>query len=104
MGRASPSPVNGWLLLGAAAALTLERACYVWIARAPGSFLAWCARPKVAALGDPVAVVEKLFCGFKLLQAAVFAAWCYAHGALELTACRWALAGAAVLVVAGQIL
>lgn len=96
--------MNPWLLLGAAVALTLERACYVWIARAPTSFLAWCARPAVARLGPPVAVVEKLFCGFKVIQAAVFTAWCFSHGSLALTADAWALAAAAVLILAGQVL
>jgi len=96
--------VNPWLFLGAAAALTLERVCYVWIARAPASFRAWCARPLVAHLGEPVDVVEKLFCGFKLLQAAVFAAWCHGHGSLAPAAGGWALGAAAVLVLAGQVL
>jgi hypothetical protein len=47
-------------LLLAGALLAVERACYVWIARAPRSFRAWTARPSVAWLGDPVAIVEKL--------------------------------------------
>jgi len=96
--------VIGWLLAGAAVALAAERACYVWIARAPASFRAWCARPALAWLGDPVDVVEILFCAFKVLQAAVFAAWGWAHGGPELTRSRWALGVALVLVVAGQIL
>ncbi|MGH7375764.1 MAG: hypothetical protein ACREJY_16230, partial [Candidatus Rokuibacteriota bacterium] len=58
-----------WLLLIAALLLGVERACYVWIARVPRSFRRWCARPPVACLGEPVAVVRALFIGFKVLQA-----------------------------------
>ena len=96
VGGAPPATVNPWLFLGAAAALTVERVGYVSNARAPASFRAWCARPAVARLGEPVAVVEKMFCGFKVIQAAVFAAWCYGHGSLAPAASGWALAGAAV--------
>jgi len=62
-------------LLLAGALLAVERACYVWIARAPRSFRAWTARPSVAWLGDPVAVVEKLFFGDRL---GYEAPWCSA--------------------------
>lgn len=95
-----------WELLAPAALLLAgERACYVWIARAPGSFQRWCARPVVARVGEPVAVVRALFLGFKALQVMVFAGWCLAlrdaspavvHGA--------ALGVGAVLVLAGQTL
>ena len=63
----------------AGALLGVERACYVWIARRPRSFSAWAARPSIAWLGEPVAVVEKLFYAFKILQLAVFVGWCYLH-------------------------
>lgn len=69
-----------WLLLIAAFLLGIERACYVWITRAPGSFRRWCARPPVARLGESVAVVRALFIAFKGLQALVFAGWCLALG------------------------
>jgi len=60
------------LLLIAALLLAVERVCYVWIARTPRSFRRWCARPPVARLGEPVAVVQALFIAFKVLQAIVF--------------------------------
>jgi methylene-fatty-acyl-phospholipid synthase len=72
--------VSPWLLLGAALALSLERACYVWIARGPEYFRAVCARPAVAWLGEPVAIVRRLFYAFKTLQVGVFATWLYVHG------------------------
>jgi len=87
-------------LLVAGALLSVERACYVWIARAPGSFRAFVAR---AGLGDPVGVVEKLFYAFKALQLSVFAAWCYVHGASMMpTAPASLITAAAVVIVAGQ--
>ena len=94
------------LLAAAGGLLSLERVCYVWTARAPDSFRRWCARPAVARLGDPVAVVRTLFYVFKVLQGAVFAGWCWAHGSRSLapTAHGLALLLGAVLVVAGQIL
>jgi phosphatidyl-N-methylethanolamine N-methyltransferase len=104
VGRTPSASVNPSLFLAAAAALTLERTSYVWIARAPASFRAFCSWPAVARLGEPVAVVEKMFYGFKVVQAAVFAAWCYGHGSLAPAAGGWALAAAAALVLAGQVL
>ena len=90
-----------------AAALSVERACYVWIARAPGRFRAWCAHPGVAPLGDPVAVVRTLFCGFKVVQLSIFAGWCglFAHGGLALDEIdAWALVVGGALVLIGQTL
>lgn len=46
--------------LAAAGLLALERACYVWIARAPRSFRRWCARPAVGWLGEPITVVRSV--------------------------------------------
>lgn len=99
--------VTVWWLLGAAVALSLERACYVWIARAPRAFLAWCARPGVARLGEPVAVVGVLFGVFKLLQLGVFAGWCYGHGHGSLMPANReaaALAAGGLLLALGQAL
>lgn len=71
---ASMSP---WLLLAAAAlVLSVERACYVWISRAPHLFRRWCARPLVARVGPPIVVVRLLFVAFKLVQGGVFLGWC----------------------------
>jgi phosphatidyl-N-methylethanolamine N-methyltransferase len=72
--------VTLWLLLVAAAFLSLERLCYVAIARAPERFRRFCRRPAVASLGEPVQIVQELFYGFKVLQGAVFLGWCYVHG------------------------
>lgn len=69
-----------WAFLGAAVLLSLERLCYIWAWRAPESFRAFCDRPAVAAFGDPVTVLQKLFYCFKGIQFAVFFGWCYFHG------------------------
>jgi len=93
------------LLLLAGALLGVERACYVWIARAPRSFRAWAARPTVALHGKPVVIVAKLFYAFKLLQVSVFLAWCYVHsGSLVPTAPTVVIAMAALVLLAGQAL
>ncbi len=95
-----------WAVLGAAAALSVERACYVWIARAPAAFRRVCAHPLVAWLGEPVAVVRALFCGFKVLQLSVFVWWCYLLGGslAPATLDGLALAVGSALIVAGQVL
>ena len=96
-----------WILLCAAALLSLERLCYVWIWRAPDTFRALCARPVVALVGEPVDVVQMLFYGFKGLQGLVFVGWCYvySHGALwPLSGSVLALGLGGVLSVAGQML
>lgn len=72
--------MSGWSVLLAAVLLSLERICYVYIARCPDAFRAWCSRPAVAYLGSSVEVVQKLFYGFKGLQFAVFFGWCAVHG------------------------
>lgn len=99
--------MNLGALLAAAILLSAERVCYVWIARAPDAFRAWCARPSIARLGEPVAVVRALFYVFKILQLAVFLGWCYVHGNGSLgPAARdpVALGIAVAAMVAGQIL
>jgi phosphatidyl-N-methylethanolamine N-methyltransferase len=96
-----------WVFLVAAALLSLERICYVWAWRSPESFRAFCERPAVASLGEPVAVLQKLFYCFKGIQFAVFFGWCYfyGHGSPWLfheSGFSLALGGA--LIVVGQIL
>src|SRR4029077_5243870 len=94
-------------LLAAAVLLSAERVCYVWIARSPKAFRAWCARPVVARLGEPVAVVRMLFCAFKVIQALVFLGWCSVHGNGSLVpAARdpMVLGVAGAAIVAGQVL
>ena len=65
-------------LVVAGTLLSLERVCYIGITRAPGAFRRWCARPRVAWFGEPVAIVQRLFIAFKALQLLVFAGWCWA--------------------------
>jgi len=96
-----------WVFLGAAALLSLERLCYVWVWRFPESFRALCARPAVACLGEPVAVLQQLFYGFKGIQFAVFIAWCYVygHGSLgPVSGSTFSLAVGGALIGVGQIL
>jgi len=91
----------------ATALLAIERAFYVVIARAPGAFLEWCARRRLAPRGGPTAVVERLFYAFKGLQLGVFIAWCYVHGGEFPRLARndpFVMGLAAALAVAGQIL
>lgn len=99
--------MSTWTFLAAAILLGLERMTYVWIARAPGGFRRWCARPAIARLGEPVDVVRRLFYGFKAVQLSVFAGWCYVHGDGSLLPAgppAVAVGIAAAAVVAGQIL
>ena len=95
------------LLASAAVLLSLERICYVVIARRPERFRRLCRRPALARLGEPVAVVRKLLYGFKALQGGVFAAWCLLYsggrvGPAEPDPIVFGVGAAAV--VAGQIL
>jgi methylene-fatty-acyl-phospholipid synthase len=94
------------LLAVAAVLLSAERVCYVWITRAPDAFRRWCARPAIAHLGEPVAVVRVLFVLFKALQYTVFAGWCWLHGTRSLapTDDGVALVAGGGLVVVGQVL
>ncbi|MGE0679469.1 MAG: methyltransferase [Candidatus Binatia bacterium] len=99
--------MNVWVFLIAAILLSFERICYVWAWRSPGSFRAFCDRPAVASLGEPVAVLQKLFYCFKGIQFAVFLGWCYFHGqespSLLTEGGLSSMVGGALIVV-GQIL
>jgi len=95
------------LLAVAAMLLFLERASYVWIARAPRAFRRWCGHPPVARLGEPVAIVRALFVGFKVVQLSVFAGWCLALGEGRLLPSEQdpaAVAVGVVAIVVGQAL
>ena len=95
------------LLAGAAVLLSLERVCYVFIARRPERFRRLCRRPPLARLGEPVAVVRRLHYGFKAVQFAVFAAWCLVHAGGRVLPAEpdpLVLGLAAAVVVAGQVL
>jgi hypothetical protein len=96
-----------WAFVSAAALLSLERICYLWIWRNPGWFSAVCARLLPARIGEPVAALKYLFYGFKFLQGAVFIAWCHVHGNGSLFALGGNLLATGVgaaLIVAGQTL
>jgi phosphatidyl-N-methylethanolamine N-methyltransferase len=96
-----------WVLLCAAALLSLERICYVYISRVPERFRRFCRRPAVASFGEPVEVLRKLFYGFKGLQFAVFFGWCYVHGHGSLSPAGSGIVPLGIgstLIVAGQVL
>ena len=93
-------------MLAAAVALAPERLCYAWIARAPHAFQAWCARPSVAWLGEPILIVRRFFYGFKIVQLSVFASWWLAglREPLPVSPDDAALAVGVALVATGQLL
>jgi len=72
--------VTVWWLLSAAALLSLERACYIWVCRAPDAFRRACDQDGLVGVGGPVEVLRRLFYAFKALQVMVFVLWCYAFG------------------------
>jgi phosphatidyl-N-methylethanolamine N-methyltransferase len=95
------------LLAVAAVLLSLERLCYVFIARRPERFQRVCRRPGLARLGEPVAIVRKLLYVFKGVQFAVFAAWCLVHSGGSVLPAEpdpFVLGLGAVAIVAGQVL
>jgi methylene-fatty-acyl-phospholipid synthase len=90
----------------AAALLAVERASYAVIARVPGAFVRLCSRLAPSVRGGPVAVVGRLFCGFKALQVAVFGLWCWVHGGVAVSADEplLVLPLAGTLIAVGQVL
>ena len=72
--------MNLWVFLWAAALLSLERVTYLWIWHAPDKFQRRCGDSPLGDVRAPVVALRKLFYGFKILQCAVFLAWCYIHG------------------------
>jgi len=96
--------VTLWVFLCAAALLSVERICYLWIWRAPEDFCAFCAR---VCTEDPVDALRWLFYCFKALQGAVFVGWCFVFGngsILPLAGSVSSLAMGGALIAAGQIL
>jgi methylene-fatty-acyl-phospholipid synthase len=87
--------------IAAAALLSLERICYVWISRDPEGFRAVAARR-----ADPVDAIRHLFLAFKALQGTVFLGWWHIHGqgTLALSHEPAALVLGATLITAGQTL
>jgi hypothetical protein len=94
------------ILSCAAALLGAERICDVWIARAPERFRALCAGSLLSMGDDPITAVAWLFYGFKVVQFAVFAWWCFVFGhglPVPDRDVRAAATGAATILV-GQVL
>ena len=94
------------VLLVAAALLSLERLCYVWVWRHPESFRELCARTLAGVLGQPVDALRRIFYALKVLQLLVFAGWCYIFGNGSL----WPASGSVAvftlglsLIVLGQV-
>jgi methylene-fatty-acyl-phospholipid synthase len=70
-------------------------------------FRAWCARPALAWIGEPVHALQWLFIGFKGLQIAVFLVWCGVHGhgtLLPAAAAPGPLAIGTLLIACGLVL
>jgi len=59
-------------LIVAAALLSLERICYVWVWHYPDKFRKFCARAAAVRFGEPVVFLQNLFYCFKAIQLAVF--------------------------------
>ena len=94
------------LLVTAAGLLSVERVAYIAIWRDPRRFTKACARSTWPRWQDPVSALTWLFIGFKVVQVAVFLAWCYVHGAGSImpTAPSTALVVGASLLALGQLL
>lgn len=67
------------LAFWAAALLSLERLTYAAVWRAPNAFRRWSHR-HAPQFSGPVDTLLWLFVAFKVLQVAVFVAWCVIHG------------------------
>jgi phosphatidyl-N-methylethanolamine N-methyltransferase len=92
--------VNPGIFFCVAFLLSIERICYLWIWRKAAAFRYWSARPIWAWIGAPVDILAVLFGGFKALQVAVFAGWCYVYGNGSL----WPLNGTVPSLTAGALL
>ncbi len=84
-------------VLFAAALLSIERLCYVWVWKEPSAFRAVCAGTPI---DQPVDALQALFIGFKVLQLAVFVGWCVAYG----DGAVWPPDGGGVAIVVGAAL
>ena len=93
------------MFLAAAILLAFERIAYVWVWRYPRSFGALCALFSEKPYA-PVAVLERLFDCFKVIQISVFLAWCYFHPNRPpwLSGSIVPLTAGATLVIIGQVL
>jgi len=97
-----------WIALPAAAFLLgLERVTYWYAWTRPERFAAWLGRVPGRSCSDPVAGLERMFYGFKVIQFAVLAGWCmlFAQDLLPLpTAPPGVIAAGLVLLALGQLL
>ena len=94
-----------WVLVCAAALLSLERICYLWVWRAPYRFRALCAATSVAWIGGPVNLLRLFFFFFKILQCAVFFTWCFIYGdgvLMPANGNAWLLGLGALMIALGQ--
>lgn len=96
--------VNPAAFAMAAISLALERLTYALVWQRPDLFVRFCQR--FASDRSPVDVLAALFAGFKMLQVAVFVAWCAVHGDFPSRASDRldTLLAGAVFLGAGQIL
>ncbi len=88
------------VFLIAAALLSIERICYVWVWRFPESFRSLCRTAFAGVLGEPVDALRRIFCGFKALQLVVFVGWCYIFGQGSL----WPASSDVLVPIAGLVL
>jgi methylene-fatty-acyl-phospholipid synthase len=96
-----------WILLLSAVFLSIERISYVLIWHYPDTFRSVCRRAEIAAFGEPVDVLQRLFYVFKAIQLSVFIGWCiiFADGALPLpTGGLLATLAGGLLILIGQTL
>jgi methylene-fatty-acyl-phospholipid synthase len=75
-----------WIVLISAILLSIERISYFLIWRYPDAFCSLCSRTEIAAFGEPIDVLQRLFYIFKTIQLSVFLGWCivFADGGLPL--------------------
>lgn len=100
-------PMDFLVLLLSAFLLSIERIAYFLIWRYPHLLRSSGKYPVVAAFGEPIDVLQKLFYIFKALQLSVFLGWCivFGEGFLPLpTGTPLALAAGGILIIVGQLL
>jgi methylene-fatty-acyl-phospholipid synthase len=88
------------VFLIAAALLSIERICYVWVWRFPESFRSLCRTSFGGVLGEPVDALRRIFYGLKALQLLVFVGWCYIFGQGTL----WPASREVLFPIAGLVL
>jgi len=96
------------IFLVAAVLLSVERIFYVWVWQRPEIFRMWTYNFATGpSLSTPVIALQKFFYGFKMIQLAVFAGWCFYYGSgspFPTDPNPLALALGGTLILAGQFL